>query len=63
MDLDWVKEAYDKWIQGEDVNFDKTVDAHILPPLYGLQICLTNISSRIFHRFLKLKNRGGTKVH
>jgi hypothetical protein len=23
MDLDWVKEAYDKWIQGEDVNFDE----------------------------------------
>jgi hypothetical protein len=23
MDMNWVKEAYDKWIQGEDVNFEE----------------------------------------
>src|SRR5271156_44034 len=53
MDLNWVKEAYDKWIQGEDVNFEQSVDFHLLPALYGLHICLTNISARMPCQFLQ----------
>jgi hypothetical protein len=25
MDLSWVKEAYEKWIQGEDVNLEQVL--------------------------------------
>ena len=63
MDMNWVTQAYDKWIQGEDVNFEQSVEIHLLPPLYGLHICLTNIPSRISFQLLTLISRGGTKVH
>jgi hypothetical protein len=25
MDLNWIKNAYDKWIQGEDLNFQEVL--------------------------------------
>lgn len=35
MDLTWIKEAYEKWIQGEDVNFDDVILSLLECPVDG----------------------------